>query len=105
MGMYFTKTVGGILLLILSTPIGCARNQTFGDKMKAQGKITSDIGSQWNHGESMVKKAAKLSKESDDLARKSQQKKTESEKLMAEGKQLIQKSEIAYRDQFGSTLR
>ena len=103
--MYLTKTVRGILLLMLSTPIGCASTHTIGDQMKAHGKRTSEIGSQWNQGESMVKKAAKLSEEADDLARKSQQKKAESEKLMVEGRQLIQKSEIAYQDQFGTKLR
>lgn len=103
--MTFAKMLGGTAVLILTTSIGCASNQTIGDKMKDHGKLTRDIGNQWNQGDSMVKKGNKLRNESDELARKSREKQAESEKLLTEGRQLMQKSEVAYQSQFGTSMR
>ncbi len=103
------KAIGSRFSVVLSVfafiASGCAGTPTIGDKINQFGKTTSQIGSDWNDGESMVKKGMKLRDEAESLAKKSTAKNQESERLIEEGKRKMSENEVAFREQFGTSMK
>ena len=88
------------LILVNGLFMGCATEDTLGDKMIRKGESTEELGSQWNEGNELVREGEELMAQGHELRKEAQIKIAEGKRLIQEGEQLKRKSQRKYREKF-----